>query len=464
MQLCFGDLLIANEEATDVVSAHDVDDIENPPLTTPLAGMGCQAWGRGVEECPPILRLPPELLCHLFSFTSLRERIRLCHTCKQLNAVHATPYLLKRQIFNLYPDVYKFLRFHGMALHTGRLKAVNEATGRDWTDYSPEVHFIMARYLNLIHPPEKVFKELKEHARGYSITSASWSPNGHYLASAGTDGRCNVWNLDKAENHELIYMNWDSSGNNEVMSVSWHPEGKLLAAGFSNGYIKIIEPLTDLKIVHSFKAHQDTITSVSWRPDGSCFASGSCDSTIKMWAPDKDDYGNALPSLKGNLGRVTCLAWCSDNRRLASGSDNAKTTIWDTAKTGSERFVTNLLGHEDTVTQVAWSYGARLATCSRDGSIRAWNLSQEAVATLICTIRGHKNFVTGLSWSSRGFLASCALDKTVKMWDVDLAGDNKCLGTIESKSQFKSLAWHPDGQRLATGNREGEILVLDEAP
>ena len=67
------------------------------------------------------------------------------------------------------------------------------------------------------------------------------------------------------------------------------------------------------------------------------------------------------------------------------------------------------------------------------------------------TLRGHIGPVFSVAWSPDGKrLATGSEDQTATMWD---AATGKEVLTLRGHSHFvRSVAWSPDGQRLATGS------------
>ena len=82
-------------------------------------------------------------------------------------------------------------------------------------------------------------------------------------------------------------------------------------------------------------------------------------------------------------------------------------------------------GHQDFVTSLDWSPdGTRLASASRDGTVRIWDV-RAGKTTLI--YRGHRNEVLTVAWSPNGkMLASAGRDGTVQVWNAQ-TGDRKSV-------------------------------------
>ncbi|CAG8636567.1 795_t:CDS:10, partial [Paraglomus occultum] len=177
--------------------------------------------------------------------------------------------------------------------------------------------------------------------------------------------------------------------------------------------------------------HTEAILSVSFSPDGTQLATGSGDTTVRIW-----DLNTETPqfTLSGHKNWVLCIAWSPDGKVLASGSMDKTVRLWDPS-TGAA-LGDSLFGHTKWITCLVWEpihlnpSCARLASSSKDGTIRIWNTK---LRRTILSMSQHTAAVTCIKWGGDGLLYSSSQDKTIKVWDTK---EGKLVRTLEGHGHW----------------------------
>ena len=258
-------------------------------------------------------------------------------------------------------------------------------------------------------------------------------------------------------------------------SVAVSPDGRLLAVGCSAPFAMrtgesppvaaYVVSLADGRVRHELTGHNRFVHSLTFRPDGECLATLGDEGTIRVW-----DTGSGREIRTMNASTQASLAvgielaelrWSPDGRRLASASGDGLVRIWDPA-TGWE---TARIAHN--ARSVAWSPdGAQLASAGESGlEIRSWDPRDEGRLGPVLRRPGD---VTSLSWSPDGRRVAACSDDTnggSRTWWLTVcdATSGEEVFRVAAVSALWSVAFSPDGTRLATGGKEGIVRVYDAA-
>src|SRR5205823_5799152 len=199
-------------------------------------------------------------------------------------------------------------------------------------------------------------------------------------------------------------------------------------------------------------------------------ASGGDDGKVRIWDPAARQE---VLTLKGHdksriipqFGLIRSLAWSPDARQLASAGLDGTAKVWEVAS-GREIFA--LPADRGAVWSVAWSPdGTRLAAGSQDGTIRVVEGLEHTPKVHVFQAHEPRPFgsagaqgVRTLAWSPQGDrLASGGLDGLVKLWDPIRGA---LVGRMQGDQSFAmAVAWSPDGNRLATATTDYLVIAWD---
>lgn len=189
-----------------------------------------------------------------------------------------------------------------------------------------------------IRPGNPIRLSLVDNLLGHrgAITSVSFSPDGHFLASgtqkissARPNGEVILW----SRNGKLLDKQEQFRGQalGDILNVSFSPDGKLLATTDStNNSIKLWKLESNrqgkLKLVpfRSLEEHNDLVLKVSFSQDSQLLASASQDGTIKIWTRE----GKLITTLRKHNSGVSSVSFSRDEEILASASYDREVLLW----------------------------------------------------------------------------------------------------------------------------------------
>ena len=278
-----------------------------------------------------------------------------------------------------------------------------------------------------------------------SVRSVAWSPDGRRLAAATFAGSITISDALTGELIRTLRGHTDG-----VDWAAWSPDGGRLASGSRDRTIKLWDPNRDPEVC-LLRMPTKSVTAVAWSPDGNHLASSGGD-VVAVWDVARKEV---VHTLAGHSGECMTIAWSSNGEQLASADAHGVIKVWN-AHTGNEHF--SLSTQNDALLMLAWSPDDRcLASSGENGLVTIWDLTARKE---LHSLQGHTSEVRGLAWSPDGtHLASSAKypDWTVKIWDPT---DGRQVASL-SGVEHGALAWSPDGRHLAFANRE--IKVWDAA-
>lgn len=320
-----------------------------------------------------------------------------------------------------------------LAMQAGHILQKLVQDGRQLKDY-PASSPLLALQVILNHIREK--NQFTGHQD--KVLSASFSPNGKYLATSSSDFTARLWDLS---GHQIAKLNGHLGW---VNSVSFSPNGEYLATASSDNTVRLWD-LSGHQIA-KFKGHRRWVNSVNFSPDGEYLVTGSFDCTAILW----DLYGTQIAVFKGHQAEILSVSFSPDCQYIATASSDGTVWLWDLYGNQKVKFK----AHNEQIYSVKFSpSGKNLATASSDRNIRLWDLSGNQITEL----RGHKNEVKDISFSPCGeYLATASSDSTIKLWDLH---GNFMTEFIACHNSLTVVDFSPCGNYLITGSDDYTVKL-----
>ena len=296
--------------------------------------------------------------------------------------------------------------------------------------------------------------------RGHTgvVTSLVWSPDGKYLASGSADGTVQVWDAVTGERLSLHRVD-----DYALREVAWPSDG-LRIVFTSDDSVRVLEVASGRLYTISVHAGADCF---ALSPNSARLASSSV-AGIQVWSLATGDQLIKIPQ------QAFDLAWSPGGPRLAAAGSFSKGSVqvWD-ALTGQSllTYHGHVIEKYGTITEVTWSPdGKWLASGGFEGTstnevipmIRVWDA---ATSHTLVSYRspGTDALVNAIVWSpNTKEIASCGT--TAQVWDAATGNignsyDGNGYVSGNRPAFFTSLAWSPDGERLALGSENTTVEV-----
>ena len=284
------------------------------------------------------------------------------------------------------------------------------------------------------------------------VTELTYSPDGKLIAVKGAIG---IWIYDAETLAEVGMITHGAS------TIAFSPDGQTLASGsWSNRTVHLWDVPTQNRVGSLLFQGRRGITALSYSRDGKSLAVGYGNGDIALWDTARQQK-TAL--LETDSSILWTLVFSPDGKLLASGGcETPKISLWDVQ---TQTLLGSFVGHkridemepDSGVSAVAFSPdGTTMASGSLiDGTVRLWDVASRAqIALLQQSNTEELNDINAFALSPDGaILASVSDDAIIRIWD---ARTLKQIGKLDTRSGgLTSIAFHPDGETLASLNGRG---------
>jgi WD40 repeat protein/transcriptional regulator with XRE-family HTH domain len=298
------------------------------------------------------------------------------------------------------------------------------------------------------------------------VLQVAFSPDGKLLAAAYGDGYVRVWNSVTGQPVGAPLLA-DTSAGGSAFGVAFSPDGRLLATAGTTGIVRLWNPATGQAIGAPLPADTGPIGGVhglAFSPEGALLATADVDSTVGLWNPvTHRAMGAPLLANTSPEGGVNAVAFSPDGTLLATADTAGYVRLWNPA-TRQAIGAPFLAVTNGAVYGMAFSLdGTLLATAGGDGTARLWNpATRQAVGVPMRAVPGPAGGcgVCAVVFSPDGkLLATADSDGYLRLWDLATQQAVGAPFLASTTGGLNGVAFSPDGKLLATADGDGTVRL-----
>ncbi len=285
----------------------------------------------------------------------------------------------------------------------------------------------------------------------YPSAAIRFSPDGKTLAAESYAGIM-LWEI--ATQEPIRELEYDLNGY--VTDMDFSPNGDIIAVSSDTRAIFISDVASGEQVATLTGHSHAYIESVTFSPDGKILVSTDWDDAIVLW--DMDSFEPIGDPLTGHKNLVEKVNFNPESGLMASVDANNGLILWQ-LEAAQNPILKTISGHSTWTYAIALSPDGRRLAFPGDESILLWDTSPLGLSAEILTGELENN---GVAFSSDGktLASSGFFNPNIYLWDVET---RQSVGT-PLKGQhgaINQMAFHPDGQILASGSHDGTIILWD---
>jgi WD40 repeat protein len=240
------------------------------------------------------------------------------------------------------------------------------------------------------------------------VTMVDFSPDGHWLATAGKDRTVRLWDMRAVDPTAQPYVL--HGRESEVMEVWFSHDSRWLASrtqseGVPSVYLWDLSddrfPTRPFFLSGQVFARQFPVEQSPFSRDGKWLLTIRVNGPPRLWDLTADDASIGPVVLRGHVGTTLATAFSPDGRWLATGGAVAMqdgslirdetVRLWDLSSPSTQIDCVVLRGYASRCAAVTFTADSHhLVTRCEDGEVRVWELRLDTLVELARSVAGRQ--------------------------------------------------------------------------
>jgi WD40 repeat protein len=330
--------------------------------------------------------------------------------------------------------------------------------GWDWVDFSPNGRTLAiaggkGRVELWDVDQKKELRELTDPTAGAGLAFIRYSPDGSVIAGGPQeDNHVTLWAAatGRVIGRPIVVK---PPGTGGAQWVSFSPDSKRIAVPGATGLVGIWEVATGRRVGRPLRIGNADVEAAIFANGGRVIIASDDSGSVSMV-----DVGTGRlirPPLSVGDKPAASLDLSPDGRLLAAASYEGPVYVWD-AKTGTP-YGSPLSADTSPVSDVTFSPDGQILASSHGSSTVVWSISgEQAIGE---PLGGPTDLIDDVAFSPDGkrLVAGLFHGDTI-VYD---AATRRQAVRIDGRSIVTAVAYHPDGNLIATGTIDGKVRFFE---